>query len=135
LGQGLEQKIVDVGVVRKFPEVFPDELSGLPPVREVDFAIELMPGVQPISIAPYKMAPAELAELKKQLRELLDKGFIRPSVSPWGAPVLFVKKKDGSLRLCIDYRKIKSSDSKESILCPALRTCSISYIGRGSVRG
>ena len=76
------------------------------PEREVDFDIELVPETAPISIAPYRMAPVELAELKKQLQELLDRGFIRPSVSPWGAPVLFVKKKDGSMRMCIDYRHL-----------------------------
>ncbi|KAL2236228.1 UNVERIFIED_CONTAM: Transposon Tf2-12 polyprotein [Sesamum indicum] len=80
--------------------------SGLPPHREVDFAIETLPGVAPISIAPYRMAPVELHELKKQIEELLGKGFIRPSTSPWGAPVLFVKKKDGSMRLCVDYRQL-----------------------------
>ena len=97
------KRLEDISVVEEYPDVFPDELPGLPPEREVEFAIELQPGVQPISKAPYRMAPAEMAELKEQLQELLDKGFIRPSVSPWGAPVLFVKKKDGSLRLCIDY--------------------------------
>ena len=86
--------------------MFPEELPGLPPHREIDFEIETIPGVAPISIAPYRMAPMELKELKKQLEELLDKGFIRPSTSLWGAPVLFVKKKDGSLRLCIDYRQL-----------------------------
>ncbi|GKC79016.1 putative reverse transcriptase domain-containing protein, partial [Tanacetum coccineum] len=85
---------------------FPDELPGLPPEREVEFTIELIPGAQPISKAPYRMAPVELKELKDQLQELLERGFIRPSVSPWGAPVLFVKKKDGSMRLCIDYREL-----------------------------
>nr|GFA62824.1 putative reverse transcriptase domain-containing protein [Tanacetum cinerariifolium] len=93
-------------VVRNFPDVFPDELPGFPPEREVKFTIELIPGAQPISKAPYKMAPVELKELKDQLQELLERGFIRPSVSPWGAPVLFVKKKDGSMRLCIDYREL-----------------------------
>ena len=83
---------------------FPDELPGLPPQREIEFAIDIVPGATPASITPYRMAPAELKELKLQLQELLEKGFIRPSVSPWGAPVLFVKKKDGTLRLCIDYR-------------------------------
>src|SRR5262249_15893783 len=82
--------VADVEVIREFPDVFADDLPGLPPSREVDFCIELIPGTSPISKAPYRMAPAELAELKKQLQELLDKGFIRPSVSPWGAPVLFV---------------------------------------------
>ncbi|KAL0533347.1 hypothetical protein IC582_030166 [Cucumis melo] len=93
-------------VVRDYPDVFPEELPGLPPHREVEFAIELEPGTVPISRAPYRMAPAELKKLKVQLQELFDKGFIRPSVSPWGAPVLFVKKKDGSMRLCIDYREL-----------------------------
>nr|GFA10493.1 transposon Ty3-G Gag-Pol polyprotein [Tanacetum cinerariifolium] len=82
------------------------ELPGIPPVREVEFNIELIPGAEPISKAPYRMAPVELKELKDQLQELLERGFIRPSVSPWGAPVLFVKKKDGSMRLCIDYREL-----------------------------
>nr|GFC08453.1 putative reverse transcriptase domain-containing protein [Tanacetum cinerariifolium] len=80
-----------------------DELPGIPPVREVEFNIELIPGAEPISKAPYRMAPVELKELKDQLQELLELGFICPSVSPWGTPVLFVKKKDGSMRLCIDY--------------------------------
>ncbi|KAL4011245.1 hypothetical protein IC575_028297 [Cucumis melo] len=93
-------------VVRKYPDVFPDELLGLSPPMEIDFAIELEPDTAPISRAPYIMAPAELKELKVQLQELLDKGFIRPNVSPWGALVLFVKKKDESMRLCIDYRKL-----------------------------
>ncbi|KAL2224565.1 UNVERIFIED_CONTAM: Retrovirus-related Pol polyprotein from transposon opus [Sesamum indicum] len=96
----------EIPVVRDFPEVFPDDLPGLPPHREVDFTIETLPGVAPISIAPYRMAPVELHELKKQIEELLGKGFIRPSTSPWGAPMLFVKKKDGSMRLCIDYRQL-----------------------------
>ncbi|KAJ9538736.1 hypothetical protein OSB04_031469 [Centaurea solstitialis] len=93
-------------VVREFLDVFPDELPGVPPIREVEFTIDLIPGSEPISKAPYRMAPVELLELKEQLQELLDRGFIRPSVSPWGAPVLFVKKKDGSMRLCIDYREL-----------------------------
>ncbi|KAL0559024.1 hypothetical protein IC582_003613 [Cucumis melo] len=100
-------------VVRDYPDVFPEELPGLPPHREVEFAIELEPGTVPISRAPYRMAPAELKELKVQLQELLDKGFIRPSVSPWGAPVLFVKKKDGSMRLCIDYRELNKLRIKD----------------------
>nr|GFC40523.1 putative nucleotidyltransferase, ribonuclease H [Tanacetum cinerariifolium] len=90
----------------EFPDVFPDELPGIPPVREVEFNIELIPGAEPISKALYRMAPVELKELKDQLQELLEGCFIRPSVSPWGAPVLFVKKKDGSMRLCIDYREL-----------------------------
>ena len=94
----------EIPVVREFPDVFPDDISGLPPEREVEFTIDLIPGTEPISIPPYRMDPVELKELKSQLEDLLSKGFIRPSISPWGAPVLFVKKKDGSLQLCIDYR-------------------------------
>ena len=85
---------------------FPYELPGLPPQRVVDFGIELHPGTSPISMTPHRMAPVELQKLRVQLQELLDKGFIRPSTSPWGAPVLFVKKKDITLRLCIDYRQL-----------------------------
>ena len=96
----------EIPVVREFPDVFPDDIAGLPPEREVEFTIDLIPGTEPISIPPYRMALAELRELKAQLEELLSKGFIRMSISPWGAPVLFVKKKDGSLRLCIDYRQL-----------------------------
>src|SRR5262249_23915081 len=98
--------VADIEVIREVPDVFADDLHGLPPSREVEFGIELIPRTNPISKAPYRMAPAELAELKKQMQDLLDKGLIRPSVSPWGAPVLFVKKKDGSFRMCIDYRKL-----------------------------
>ena len=96
----------EIPVVREFPDVFPDDIAGLPPKREVEFTIYLIPGTEPISIPPYRMALVELRELKVQLEELLSKGFIRPSISPWGAPVLFVKKKDRSLRLCIDYRQL-----------------------------
>ncbi|KAL0533560.1 hypothetical protein IC582_027595 [Cucumis melo] len=107
-------------VVRDYPDVFPEELPGLPPHREVEFTIELEPGTVPISRAPYRMAPAELKELKVQLQELLDKGFIRPSVSPWGAPVLFVKKKDGSMRLCIDYRELNKVTVKNRYPLPRI---------------
>ncbi|KAL0549903.1 hypothetical protein IC582_014398 [Cucumis melo] len=107
-------------VVRDYPDVFPEELPGLPPHREVEFAIELEPGTVPISRAPYRMAPAELKELKVQLQELLDKGFIRPSVSPWGAPVLFVKKKDESMRLCIDYRELNKVTVKNRYPLPRI---------------
>ena len=92
-----ELELSRIPTVCDFPEVFPEELPGLPPEREVEFAIDVVPEAKPVSKAPYRMAPVELKELKVQLQELLDKGFIRPSVSPWGAPVLFVKKKDGSL--------------------------------------
>ena len=110
----------DIPVVNEFPDVFPEDLPGLPPDRETEFEIEVTPGVAPISIPPYRMAPLELQELKKQLQELLDKGFIRPSVSPWGAPVLFVKKKDGTLRLCIDYRKLNQVTVKNKYPLPRI---------------
>ncbi|KAK4400675.1 Retrovirus-related Pol polyprotein from transposon.6 [Sesamum angolense] len=110
----------EIPVVRDFPEVFPDDLPGLPPHREVDFTIETLPGVAPISIAPYRMAPVELQELKKQLEELLEKGFVRPSTSPWGAPVLFVKKKDGSMRLCVDYRQLNRVTVKNKYPLPRI---------------
>ena len=87
-------------------DVFPDELPELPPQRVVDFSIELHPSTSPISMNPHRMAPVELQELRFQLQELLDKGFIRLSTSPWGAPALFAKKKDKTLRLCIDYRQL-----------------------------
>ncbi|KAL4016708.1 hypothetical protein IC575_024365 [Cucumis melo] len=107
-------------VVKDYPDVFPEELPGLPPHREVEFAIELESGTIPISRAPYRTAPAELKELKVQLQELLDKGFIRPSVSPWGALVLFVKKKDGSMRLCIDYRELNKVTVKNRYPLPRI---------------
>ena len=93
-------------VIKEFPDVFPEELPGLPPEKEVDLAIEGLKGTTPISRAPYRMAPTELKELKTQPQELLDKGFVRPSVPPWDGPVLFVKKKDDTLRMCIHYRQI-----------------------------
>ncbi|KAA3484731.1 Transposon Ty3-G Gag-Pol polyprotein [Gossypium australe] len=102
-----ELKIESVQIVCEYPDVFSKELPRLPPIREVEFGIELAPGTAPISIAPYRMAPTKLKELKAQLQDLTKKGFARPSCSPWGAPVLFVKKKDGSMRLCIDYRNIE----------------------------
>ncbi|GJS79927.1 putative reverse transcriptase domain-containing protein [Tanacetum coccineum] len=100
------KRIKDVPIVRDFPEVFPDDLPGLPPARPVEFQIDLIPGAAPVARAPYRLAPSEMKELSEQLQELSDKGFIRPSSSPWGAPVLFVKKKDGSFRMCIDYREL-----------------------------
>ena len=90
--------------VLEFKDVFPDEIPGLPPKREIDFTIELVSGVAPVCKTPYRMSTPEMLELKMQLQELLEKKYIRPSVSPWGALVLFVKNKDGTLRLCIDYR-------------------------------
>nr|GFC95719.1 putative reverse transcriptase domain-containing protein [Tanacetum cinerariifolium] len=95
------------GDVRDFPEVFPEDLSGLPPTRPVEFQIDLVPGATLVARAPYRLAHSEMKELAEQLKELSDKGFIRPISSPWGAPVLFVKKKDGSFWMCIDYRELK----------------------------
>jgi len=99
-----EKGVGDLPAVQEFPEVFPDDIIDLPPEREVEFAIDLVPRTSPISIAPYRMSASELGDLKKQLEELLEKQFIRPSVSSWGAPILLVKKKDRSMRLCVDYR-------------------------------
>ena len=113
-------KLEDVPVVNEFSNVFPEELPGLPPDREIEFAIELAPGTEPVSKAPYRMAPVEMKELANQLQELLDKGVIRPSVSPWGAPVLFVKKKDGSMRLCIDYRELNKLTIKNKYPLPRI---------------
>ena len=112
--------VQDIPTICDFPDVFPDELPGLPPEREVEFTIDVPPGIAPVSIAPYKMAPTELKELKTQLQELYDKGFIHPSISPWGAPVLFVKKKDGSLQLCIDYRQLNKVTIKNKYPLPRI---------------
>ncbi|KAG8496934.1 hypothetical protein CXB51_008104 [Gossypium anomalum] len=101
-----EKKLELVPVVCEYSDVFLEDLQGLPPVRKVEFGIELVPRTTPILIAPYRMAPMELKELKTQLKKLTDRGFARPSFSPWGAPVLFVKKKDGTMRMCIDYRQL-----------------------------
>jgi hypothetical protein len=103
-----------------YADVFPDELLGIPPDRDIEFAIELQPGTTPISKRPYQMSPAELAELKKQLQELLDKGFIRPSTSPWGCLALFMKKKDESLRLCIDYHPLNAVTIKNKYPLPRI---------------
>lgn len=102
----LERKLENVHIVCEFAQVFPKDFPGLPSDKDFEFVIDLALGMTPISKAPYRMAPVELKELKTQLHELLDKGFIRPSHSLWSAPVLFVKKKDGSMRMCIDYREL-----------------------------
>nr|GFC13752.1 putative reverse transcriptase domain-containing protein [Tanacetum cinerariifolium] len=91
---------------REFPDVFLEELPGLPPDRQVEFQIDLIPRAAPVARAPYRLAPSEMQELSNQLQELADRGFIRPSTPPWGAPVLFVKKKDRYFRMCIDYREL-----------------------------
>ena len=95
--------LASIPMVCEFPDVFPEDLPGLPPDRDVEFTIELEPSNAPISWRFYRMAPKELVEMKKQLEELLEKGFIRPSSSPWGCPAIFVKKKDGTLRMYVDY--------------------------------
>ncbi|KAG5536038.1 hypothetical protein RHGRI_023734 [Rhododendron griersonianum] len=110
----------DIPIVNEFPDVFPEDLPGLLVDREIEFVIDLVPGTQPISKTPYRMAPLELKELKVQLQELLDKGFIKPSISPWGAPVLFVKKKDGTMRLCIDYRELNKVTIKNRYPLPRI---------------
>ncbi|XP_070057137.1 uncharacterized protein [Nicotiana tomentosiformis] len=113
---------VESPTIQSIPVVneFPDDLLGLPPEREIDFAIDILPDTQPISIPPYRMEPAELRELKEQLRDLLEKGFIRPSTSPLGSPVLFVRKKDGSLRMCIDYRQLNKVMIKNKYSLPSI---------------
>ncbi|GJR63728.1 putative reverse transcriptase domain-containing protein [Tanacetum coccineum] len=115
-----EPKLSDISVVREFEDVFPEDLSGLPPQRQVEFRIDLVPGVTPVAKSPYRLAPSEMQELSGQLQELQDKGFIRPSHSPWGAPVLFVKKKDGSLRMCIDYRELNKLTIKNRYPLPRI---------------
>jgi hypothetical protein len=116
----MELPLKKIPVVCEYVDVFLDELPGMPPGRDIEFAIELQPGTTPISKRPYRMPPVELAELKKQLQELLDKGFIRPSTSPWGCLALFVKQKDESLRLCIDYRPLNAVTIKNKYLLPRI---------------
>jgi hypothetical protein len=115
----IESPVERIPVVCYYPDVFPDELPGMPPDRDIEFAIELQPRTTPISKRPYRMPPAELAELKKQLQELLYKGFIRPSTSRWGCPALFVKK-DESLRLCVDYRPLNAVTIKNKYPLPRI---------------
>jgi hypothetical protein len=103
----------DFSVLQEFEDVF-QEIPRLPPRREIDFSIDLVPGDAPVSKTPYRMSTPELKELQMQLEELLKKGYIRPSVSPWGAPVLFVKKKDGTLRLCIDFQQLNMLSLQET---------------------
>ncbi|GJT89313.1 putative reverse transcriptase domain-containing protein [Tanacetum coccineum] len=117
-----EKRLEDVPVICDFPEVFPEELPGLPLPRQVEFRIDLVPGAAPVACAPYRLAPSEMRELSVQLQELLEKGFIRPSSSPWGAPILFVKKKDGSFSMCIDYPYHQLRVKEEDILITAFRT-------------
>ena len=107
-------------ILCEFPDVFPEEILCLPPIREIHCTIEPLPGTAPILIAPYRMAPAELREIKIQLQGLLEKSFIKPKISPWGAPVLFVKKKDDSLRMCIDYRRLNQVTIKNKYPLPRI---------------
>jgi hypothetical protein len=113
-------KLENNPVVCEYPDVFSNELPGMPPDRDVEFVIELQPGTTPISKRPYRMPPNELAELKLQLQELLDKSYIRPSASPWGCPALFVKKNNTSLRLCVDYRPLNAVTIKNKYPLPRI---------------
>jgi hypothetical protein len=118
----VDEKFVgdNIRVVKDFLDVFLEELPGMPPDREVEFVIDLLPGTAPISKRPYRMSVEELKELKKQLTELQEAGYIRPSSSPWGAPVLFVQKKDGSQRMCVDYRSLNDVTVKNKYLLPRI---------------
>jgi hypothetical protein len=109
-----------IPVVCEYPDVFPDDFPGMPPDRDIEFIIELQPVTSPISKRPYRMPPKELAELKNQLEELLDKGYICPCSSPWGCPTLFVKKKHGSLRMCVDYRPLNAVTIKNKYPLPRI---------------
>jgi hypothetical protein len=104
----VELKLEDIHVVQEFLDVFPDDLPGMPPEREIEFKIELQPGTAPIAKATYKMSPVEMKELKIQLQGLMEKGYIHPSTSPWGCSTLFVEKKDKEPHLCVDYRPLNA---------------------------
>jgi hypothetical protein len=116
----VERRLEDIHIVREFPDVFPNDLPGMPPERAIEFNIELQPGTAPISKTPYKMSQEELVELKIQLKDLLDKGFIHPSSSPWGCPALFVSKKDKGLRLCVDYQPLNAVTIKNKYPLPCI---------------
>jgi hypothetical protein len=111
---------MDVRTVSEFPDVFPKVLPGMPPDREIEFVIELVPSTAPIFKRPYRMAANQLAELKEQLQELLDKGYIRPSAAPWGAPVIFVPKKDGTQRMHVDYHSLNEVTIKNKYPLPRI---------------
>ncbi|GKC40174.1 putative reverse transcriptase domain-containing protein [Tanacetum coccineum] len=115
-----EKKLDDIQVVRDFPEVFPDDLSGLPPVREIEFRVDLIPGALLVVKSPYQLAPLEMSKLSNQPKELQEKGFIQPSHSPWGAPMVFVKKKDGAMRMCINYRELNKLTIKNRYPLPRI---------------
>jgi hypothetical protein len=114
------KSIEEIPVVREFPDAFPDDLPGMPPERDIEFKIELQPGTAPITKSPYKMTWDELAKLKIQLKDLLDKGYIYPSSSPWGCPALFVMKKDKELCLCVDYRLLNAVTIKNKYPLPCI---------------
>ncbi|GJU61862.1 putative reverse transcriptase domain-containing protein [Tanacetum coccineum] len=118
--KSVEKQLEDVPIVRDIPEVFPEDLPGIPLTRQVEFKIDLVPGAALVARAPYRLTSFEMKELSDQLQELSDKGFIRPSSSPWGAPVLFVKKKDGSFNMCIDYRELNNLTVKNRYLLPRI---------------
>jgi hypothetical protein len=109
---------LDIRTVSEFLDVFSEELPGMPPDREIEFVIELVPGAAPIFKRPYRMVANQLVELKEQLQELLDKGYIRPSASPWGAPIIFVPKKDATQRMCVDYRSLNEVTIKNKYPLP-----------------
>jgi hypothetical protein len=113
-----EKTLENIKVVCEYLDVFSEELPGMPPDRDIEFSIDLLPGTAPISKRPHKINVKNLVELKKQIEELLEKGFIRPSLSPWGAPVLFVNKKDGSRRMCVDYRSLNEVTIKNKYPLP-----------------
>jgi hypothetical protein len=110
----------EVPVVNEFPDVFPEELSGIPPNRDIEFVIELKCGTAPIYKTPYRMITPELVELKEHIKELLEKGFICPSSSPWGGPMIFVPKKDGTHKLCVDYRALNEVTVKNKYPLPRI---------------
>ncbi|GJR36571.1 hypothetical protein Tco_1212255 [Tanacetum coccineum] len=115
-----KKRLEDIPVVIEFPEAFPEDLPGLPPVRQVEFQIDLIPGAALVARAPYRLAPSKMQELSNQLQELEDQGFIQLSTLPWGAPVLFVKKKDGSFRMYIDYRELNKLTIKNHYPLPRI---------------
>nr|GEW17504.1 putative reverse transcriptase domain-containing protein [Tanacetum cinerariifolium] len=115
-----EKRLEDVPIFQDYLEVFPEDLSGIPPTRQVEFQINLIPGATPMARAPYRLAPSEMKELSDQLKELANKGFIRPSSLPWGAPVLFVKKEDGSFQMCIDYQELNKLTVKNCYPLPRI---------------
>jgi hypothetical protein len=129
------QNLEDIPVACEFPDVFAEDLPGMPPDRDVEFIIELQPGTTPISRRPYKMTPKELAELKVQLNELLDKWYIRQSSSPWGCPILFVKKKCQSLRLCVDYRLLNTVTIKNKYTLPRIDILFDQLVGASLFQG